>query len=93
MFQPWLGLTLAAALHRASLAVAVLTHPDGPAAPASLRHRHPLAGAGVAEALAARAAVVLPLGLHEHLFAVVTGLEERRGEEGLELSSSKKAAE
>ena len=46
-----------------SLAVAGVTHADGTAAPAPLWHGHGAAGAGLAEALATRATMVLPLQL------------------------------
>jgi len=71
--------TLAVGGHRPPLLVAGLAHPDRPAAPASLRHRHPVAGARVAEALAARPAVVLPLRLLEHFPTAVTNLRWGRG--------------
>ena len=79
--QHKLCLTLAVGVRWSSLSVAGLAHPDGAAAPASLWHRHPVAGAGVAETLATRPAVVLPLRLLEHLPTAVTGLRstaERR---------------
>lgn len=44
---------LAVSVSRSSLAVAGLAHPDRTAAPAPLRHRHPVAGAGMAEPLPA----------------------------------------
>lgn len=71
------GLTLAASVSRGPVLVAGPAHPDGAAAPASLGHRHPVAGAGVAEALATRPAVVLPLRLRKHLLAAVAGLRRR----------------
>lgn len=67
-------LTLAVSVSWPSLSVAGLTHPDGDTAPASLWHRHPVAGAGMAETLATWSAVMLPLRLHEHLLTAVTGL-------------------
>lgn len=73
------SLTLVVGLSRPSLLVAGLTHPDGAAAPASLRHRHPVAGAGMAESLSTRAAVVLPLRLLKHFVTGVTRLK-RQGE-------------
>lgn len=70
-------LTLVVGLSRPSLLVARLTHPDGAAAPASLRHRHPVAGAGMAESLSTRAAVVLPLRLLKHFLTGVARLKRQ----------------
>lgn len=71
------SLTLVVGLSRPSLLVAGPTHPDGAAAPASLRHRHPVAGAGMAESLSTRAAVVLPLRLLKHFVTGVTRLKRQ----------------
>lgn len=76
------GLTLAASVSRCPVLVAGPTHPDGTAAPAPFRHRHPVAGAGVAEALATRPAVVLPLCFHKHLLAAMTGLRRSPSQKG-----------
>lgn len=70
----WKCLTLAVSVSWPSLSVAGLTHPDGPTAPTSFWHRHPVAGAGMAETLATWPAVVLPLCLLEHLLTAMTGL-------------------
>lgn len=67
-------LTLAAALQRPPLSVTGLTDPNRTAAPAPLWYRHPVAGAGLAEPLAARSAVMLPLCLLEQLLTAVAGL-------------------
>lgn len=67
-------LTLTVSVGRPSLAVAGLTHPDGPVTPTPLWHRHPVAGAGMAETFPTRTTVVLPLCLLKHLLTAVTGL-------------------
>lgn len=73
-FSVWLCLTLTVGVRRPSLAVAGLAHPDGAVTPASLWHRHPVAGARVAETLSTGSAVVLPLCLLKHFLAAMTGL-------------------
>lgn len=75
----WRCLTLAVGVSWPSLSVAGLTHPDRTAAPASLWHGHPVAGAGMAETLAAWSTVVFPFRLCEHLLTAVTGLMGRGG--------------
>lgn len=67
-------LTLAAGVGGSSLPVAGLTHADRTAAPAPLWNWHPVAGAGMAETLAARSTVMLPVRLLELLLASMTGL-------------------
>lgn len=60
-----------------SLAVAGVTDPDGGASPAPLGYGHPAGGAGLAEALATRTTVVLPLCLLKGLLTAVTRLGDR----------------
>lgn len=75
----WRCLTLAVGVSWSSLSVAGLTHPDRTAAPASLWHGHPVAGAGMAETLAAWSTVVFPFCLCEHLLTAMTCLMRRGG--------------